>query len=112
VNQLGAMTTNDESQRQIGELRSRVAELSEQLRIARAERDAARLELSRLLGGGTATTVEAARPEANLSSDLVICAFCDGEGVYWVHDFEMQCKRCNGTGSVARATDRATPDFR
>jgi hypothetical protein len=29
------------------------------------------------------------------------CRYCDGEGVIWVHDFRMDCKRCNGTG-IAR----------
>lgn len=83
-----------------GMLRARVAELEEQLRRVTAERDEAlaRLEIHGAAQGNSTpeTTLPDEAPDANA------CQPCEGEGVLWVHDFRMDCKRCGGTGRVSK----------
>jgi len=71
-------------------LRARIAELEEQLQRVTAERDSALERLELLRGPQYGSLLEAVDERA--------CQACQGEGVYWVHDFEMACKRCAGTG--------------
>jgi hypothetical protein len=77
-------------ERQIASLQGRVAELESALRTVTLERDAAREALRRNLE----TDARAVAEERAVGS----CMYCDGEGIIWVHDFRMDCKRCNGTG--------------
>jgi hypothetical protein len=70
-------------------LRDRIAELEEQLRIVTAERDEA------LRTAACAELIEPIVPGVN------VCGVCEGEGVFWVHDFRMDCKRCGGTGQAS-----------
>jgi hypothetical protein len=78
-------------------LKSRVAELEKSLVRVTAQRDAAIAAL-----GATASL--AAEPVAQEDDGIESwqptnsCRYCDGEGVIWVHDFRMDCKRCSGTG--------------
>src|SRR4051812_36805888 len=103
------MATDDTLREEIEELHTRFAELTEQLRIATEQRDVARREVARLRSEGAA--LDECGNDARPASSLVeVCAFCDGEGVYWVHDFEMQCKRCNGTGLMSKGSAEVTPD--
>lgn len=77
----------------IDDLRARVSELEESLRRVMAERDVAVAALARK---------HQTREPSLLSNQEDVCEFCHGEGTYWVHDFEMTCKRCNGSGRVSR----------
>jgi DnaJ-class molecular chaperone len=105
------MATDDTGRQTIDELTDQIAELTEQLRTVTEERDAARHEIARM-------RAECPEPDAGhsglakepTSPLLVACAFCEGDGVYWVHDFEMQCKRCNGTGFVPKNQAEVSPE--
>lgn len=103
------MATDDILREEIEELHTRIAELTEQLRLATEQRDVARREISRLRNEAAVAAPRDSETEA-VSSLVEVCGFCDGEGVYWVHDFEMQCKRCNGTGFLSRGSAEVTPD--
>jgi hypothetical protein len=103
------MATDDTLREEIEELHHRIAELTEQLRLVTEQRDAARREIARLRDAAAGTAPRDA--DADASAPLVeVCGFCDGEGVYWVHDFEMQCKRCNGSGLLSKGSAEVTPD--
>ena len=66
---------------EIERLRARIAELEQQLR-----------EL----------TVEQNAPPEPAPRDEDVCPACGGDGDFWVHDFQVDCKRCGGTGRVAK----------
>ena len=90
------MPTEEQYQHRIEALEARVRELTLQLERVTSELDTARRQLEQ-----SAESAAAARE--NGGSEPVpgsVCGFCDGEGIYWVHDFEMVCRRCNGTGQV------------
>lgn len=105
------MATDEQMRQQLEELRGRIAELTEQLRTVTDERDSAHREIARLREAAAVPREEwvGTEPEPS-SSRLVACAFCDGDGVYWVHDFEMRCKRCDGTGYVPKGTAEDVPE--
>jgi hypothetical protein len=89
------MPTEEQYKQRIEALEARVAELTLHLeRVARELEEAnAKLE---------SRDPESPPPSAPQRLDTPapgsVCTFCDGEGIYWVHDFEMVCRRCNGTG--------------
>lgn len=77
------------------ELRNEVAALAARLEAVTIERNEALREAELLRTGGRSN----ASAEGSEPIDVdPSCEFCDGEGRYWVHDFEMVCRRCNGTG--------------
>jgi hypothetical protein len=85
---------------EVAALRARVAELEERLRIVTAERDEALVRLEAVRGARFGVDFEVgcstgSEPELTNEGD---CRSCEGEGVFWVHDFRMDCKRCGGTG--------------
>lgn len=82
----------------------------EELRAVTEERDAAYREIARLRSELAREETSAVVANDEGASRIELCAFCDGEGVYWVHDFEMQCKRCNGTGSVPKGAGSLAPE--
>ena len=86
----------------VDELRDRIAQLEQALERVTRERDAA-LRESRAVAGQAAAVVREVGPRA-ASTGGGLCAFCDGEGTYWVHDFEMKCRRCDGTGYAKQDT--------
>lgn len=90
-----AVMTDDQDREKIDELSNEVAALTARLDAVMIERNEAlrEIELLRSGGRGKASANELADQDADPS-----CEFCDGEGRYWVHDFEMVCRRCNGTG--------------
>jgi hypothetical protein len=102
--------SEDALKNRIEELESRLDELTEQVRRVSDERDAALRELALLrgeeMGPPPRPTIDVPASESGLG----VCTFCDGEGVYWVHDFEMKCKRCDGTGIAARDSAGASTD--
>jgi hypothetical protein len=73
-------------------LKSRVAELEVQLDRVTKQRDAALTAF----GGGHPADVHDEGIEIWKPTNT--CRYCDGEGVIWVHDFRMDCKRCGGSG--------------
>jgi len=78
-------------------LRSRVTELEEQLKRVTRQRDAALATLG--ASHPVAQPDETPRDVAHQSwQPTNACRYCDGEGVIWVHDFRMDCKRCGGSG--------------
>jgi hypothetical protein len=100
----GSEPETDESQRdqllwEIEVLKARVAELEAQLVKVTKQRDQA----LGALGASNPPTAPAADDDVGTESWLPqnSCRYCDGEGVIWVHDFRMDCKRCGGTG-IAR----------
>lgn len=96
--------SNDIQRDVVEELRDRIAQLEQELERVTAERDQARRE-SRAAAGQAAAVVREVGPRARVkSSGGGLCAFCDGEGTYWVHDFEMKCRRCDGTGYAKQDT--------
>ena len=90
-------------------LRVRIAELEEQLRLMTLERDELLVQIhSRpqheavMSSTQTVTSEPAATP---LDADM--CELCEGEGIFSVHDFRMECTRCNGTGrKTAKSAER------
>lgn len=88
------MPTEQQYLQRIEALEARVAELTRQLEVVTRERDEARS----LLGAPGVVAGSPGEEEASAASRGSSCRFCDGEGVYRVHDFEMVCRRCNGTG--------------
>jgi DnaJ-class molecular chaperone len=104
------MAADDTLRERMEELERAVAELTDRLSEVSAERDAALHELSRIRIDGIAAASEAPSSPHVSDTDLVACSFCDGEGVYWVHDFEMKCKRCDGTGYGVRVAVDAPVD--
>ena len=89
------MPTEEQYQHRIEALEARVRELTLQLERVTSELDAARRQIEQ--SEESAAARENGDPEPVPGS---VCSFCDGEGIYWVHDFEMVCRRCNGTGQV------------
>ena len=105
------MSNEERLKLQVEDLERRVAELSEQLRTVLQERDAARAELAqRRLASDRSSSMDHIGPSVAPYSDVEVCAFCDGEGVYWVHDFEMKCTRCAGTGVAHRDSHPTVPE--
>jgi hypothetical protein len=105
------MHKDEELRLQVEDLERRVAELTEQLRAVTHERDAARAELAhRRLTLDRPDFPSPVAPIERGLSDVEVCNFCDGEGVYWVHDFEMKCTRCDGTGVAHRNSHPAVPE--
>ena len=95
---------NDIQREVIEELRDRIAQLEHELESVRLERDQARRE-SRAAAGQAAAVVREVGPRAPINpAGHGLCSFCDGEGTYWVHDFEMKCRRCDGTGYAKQDT--------
>ena len=93
----------DDITRRVSELERRVAELTEQLQIVTRERDEARRALGLARITARLSPPEHAAPPRPPAAETTAenrCPFCDGEGTYWVHDFEMECKRCGGSGRV------------
>jgi hypothetical protein len=75
-------------------LRARVSELERELDRARAERD----DALRVLGAArSARSTEPAHATAGPVSDDA-CQHCEGYGSHWIHDIEMPCLKCGGTG--------------
>ena len=105
------MSTEETLRLQIEDLERRIAELSERLCVVTHERDVARAELAhRRLATEHAAFESRALPSGQAYSDIEVCTFCDGEGNYWVHDFEMKCTRCDGTGVAHRNSHPAAPE--
>jgi hypothetical protein len=77
-------------------LRSRVADLELQLRTVTKQRDAALGALGE--GAADLTTENGGDGAIEVWQPANTCRYCDGEGILWVHDFRMDCKRCGGTG--------------
>lgn len=88
------MPTEEQYLQRIQSLEERVAELVQQVERVTRERDAALEQLGGPRTGSAERRLQSVTPPRPGS----VCGFCDGEGVYWVHDFEMVCRRCNGTG--------------
>ena len=77
------------------ELRNEVAALAARLEAVTIERNEALREIELLRSGGRGNAASDRQSSGDVDPS---CEFCDGEGRYWVHDFEMVCRRCNGTG--------------
>jgi hypothetical protein len=105
------MSTEETLRLQIEDLERRIAELSDRLLAVTAERDAARAEIAhRRLTTDRPHFKEQLAPDGQSFSDIELCTFCDGEGNYWVHDFEMKCTRCDGTGLAQRPSHPTVPE--
>lgn len=89
------MMTDDHDREKIDELRNEVAALAARLEAVTIERNEALREIERLRSGGRLGSAGDRQDALDIDPS---CEFCDGEGRYWVHDFEMVCRRCNGTG--------------
>jgi len=89
------MSTDDQDRQEIDELRAQVAALTVRLDAMQQERDEAIREMERLRNGVRNGATDGREATGALDA---ACEFCDGEGRYWVHDFEMVCRRCGGTG--------------
>ena len=64
---------------------------------------------AKLESGGPESTPPSASRHPEKPAPGSVCTFCDGEGIYWVHDFEMVCRRCNGTGYAPGETSETEP---
>ena len=84
----------------IEDLKSKIEELEQRLLAVTAERDAARRQLKERAPIGVDGSTSGSDDSEDEDSTSSTCSFCNGEGSYWVHDFEMDCKRCDGTGRV------------
>lgn len=90
-----AVMTDDKDRNKMDELRNEIAALTARLDSVTMERNEALREIELLRSGGR--TKASGESSAALDDDPS-CEYCDGEGRYWVHDFEMVCRRCKGTG--------------
>ena len=82
-------------QAEIADLESRLQDLRAELGEALRDQDEARAQ-------------EAAARQAQAQSAVLVdvCQNCDGHGTFWIHDIEMPCRDCRGTGYLTgrRAT--------
>jgi hypothetical protein len=78
-------------EQEIASLRSEISYLEEQLLLVTMERDEAltALEVARLR-----RNTGPLEPELLKKPDPA-CPYCHGEGIIWVHDFRVECKRCS-----------------
>jgi hypothetical protein len=85
---------------ELDSLKARVAELEGNLVRVTNQRDAA---LAALGASQPAEPSSGEHRDVNTENwqPSHTCRYCEGEGVIWVHDFRMDCKRCGGSG-VAR----------
>ena len=105
------MSTEETLRLQIEDLERRIAELSDRLHAVTEERDTARAELAHWrLTSDRPHFEPRLSPDGQGFSDVGLCTFCDGEGNYWVHDFEMKCTRCDGTGLAHRSSHPTVPE--
>ena len=104
------MSTEETLRLQIEDLERRIAELADRLNAVTEERDTARAELAHWRLASGARFEERPAPDGESYSDTELCTFCDGEGNYWVHDFEMKCTRCAGTGLAQRPSHPTVPE--
>jgi hypothetical protein len=81
-------------------LRERVTDLEDQLRFVTLERDEAFATINaiRALLCGEPARLAPNDVYVSPGSKENACPVCEGEGILWVHDFRMDCKRCDGTG--------------
>ncbi len=89
------MMTDDQDREKMDEMRNEIAALAARLEAVTIERNEALREIELLRSGGRGSVSGDGHNEIDVDPS---CEFCDGEGRYWVHDFEMVCRRCNGTG--------------
>lgn len=90
-----AMMTDDQDREKIDQMRNEIAALAARLEAVTIERNEALREIELLRSGGRIGASTDGKDALDVDPS---CEFCDGEGRYWVHDFEMVCRRCNGTG--------------
>lgn len=82
-------------EQEIAILRARIVELEHALETARVERDDA---LRILREASFDASGAAGRDEGPLADGA--CPHCEGYGSHWIHDIEMPCLKCGGTGRV------------
>src|SRR5262245_61366268 len=94
--------TDDVPSETVAGLREHWAALEQELDRVMRERDAALRELAAAAGQAAVVARRGDTSDLGDADGTELCAFCDGEGTYWVHDFEMKCRRCEGSGYAKR----------